>query len=134
MCQIPKDAIKMQALLSFDTQKRNNIHHLGNSKVLTAAGTHVIILDLTTSLLEYIPTPVQGGIGALAASSDGRYAAAFCLPVPDKLQHVTCTSAHAHSLDLLCTEVDTSQLILRCMMLKLHQEAICSAGSMYWCN
>ena len=124
----------MQALLSFDTQKRNNIHHLGNSKVLTAAGTHVIVLDLTTSLLEYIPTPVKGGIGALAASSDGRYAAASYLPVPNKLQHVTYTNPHAHSLDLFCTEVDASQLILRCMMLQLHQEAICSAGIMSWCK
>lgn len=78
--QIAPNALKMQGLLSLDSQKRNNIHPLGTSKVLTSAGTNVIVLDLTTSLPEYIATPIQGGIGALTASADGRYAPnAYCL-------------------------------------------------------
>ena len=66
--------MNMRVMLSLDSQKRNNVHPLGTSKVLTSAGTNVIVLDLTTSLPEYIAVPVQGGIGAVTASADGRYA------------------------------------------------------------
>lgn len=71
--QIPPEALQVQALLSLDSQKRNNICQLGSNKMLTSAGTSVMLFDLTTRLAEYLDVPVQGGIGALAATADGRY-------------------------------------------------------------
>ena len=63
----------MQAMLSLDSQKHNNIHLLDSNTVLTSAGTNIILLDLTTCKPQYIPIPVSGGIGAMAASDDSRY-------------------------------------------------------------
>lgn len=71
--RLPAEAMHMQALLSFDSQKRNNIHLLDTNIVLTSAGTNVILLDTTTCKPQYLPIPVSGGIGALAASDDHRY-------------------------------------------------------------
>lgn len=70
--RLPADAMQMQALLSLDSQKRNNIHIFDDNTVLTSAGTHVILLDLRTCIPQYITTPVASGIGALAASTDSR--------------------------------------------------------------
>ena len=62
----------MQGLLSLDSQKRNNLHLLDDHTLLTSAGTDVIMLDITTCVPQYISTPVTGGVGALAVSSDHR--------------------------------------------------------------
>ena len=70
--RLPANAMHMQALLSLDSQKRNNIHLLDSNTVLTSAGTSIILLDLTTCRSQYIPIPVSGGIGVIAASADSR--------------------------------------------------------------
>ena len=70
--KLPADALLMQGLLSIDSQKRNNIHLIDDHTLLTSAGTNVILLDLTTCVLQYISTPVAEGVGALAASADHR--------------------------------------------------------------
>lgn len=70
--KLPADALLMQGLLSLDSQKRNNIHLIDDHTLLTSAGTNVILLDLTTCVPQYIPTPVTEGVGALAASADHR--------------------------------------------------------------
>lgn len=71
--RLPAETMQMQALLSLDSQKSNNIHLLDNNIVLTSAGTNVILLDISTCKPQYLPIPVSGGVGALAASADSRY-------------------------------------------------------------
>ncbi|KAL3160144.1 hypothetical protein ABBQ32_010913 [Trebouxia sp. C0010 RCD-2024] len=71
--RLSAETMHMQALLSLDSQKRNNIHLLDSNIVLTSAGTNVILLDILTCRPQYLPIPVSGGVGALAASTDSRH-------------------------------------------------------------
>ena len=84
----------MHSLLSLDSQKRNNIHLFDDNTLLTSAGTNVILLDQRTCVLRFIPTPVTGGIGAIAASADRRQAvtAYSTFNVSDTLDSAYATS------------------------------------------
>lgn len=89
--RLSAETMHMQALLSLDSQKRNNIHLLDSNIVLTSAGTNVILLDILTCRPQYLPIPVSGGVGALAASTDSR-----CNP---------CILSSCNQLTLVCTDI-----------------------------
>lgn len=70
--RLPASSLVMRGLLSLDSQKRNNIHLLDDHTLITSSGINVLLLDINTCVPTSIPTPVTGGVGALAVSADLR--------------------------------------------------------------
>ncbi|KAK9811670.1 hypothetical protein WJX72_008037 [[Myrmecia] bisecta] len=64
--QLPGSSVALRSMLSFDSQKRNNLHVLDSNTLLLSAGCSVVLLDLQTRQQHYFRGRDGGGIGAIA--------------------------------------------------------------------
>jgi len=70
---IRRETVCLQHSYGWETQRRNNLHRLGETKLMTCAGSAVVILDLVTLEKEYLEGIDNGGIGAIAVHPSGNY-------------------------------------------------------------
>jgi len=70
---IKRETVFLHHSYGWETQRRNNLHRLGEAKLLTCAGSTVVILDLVTLEKEYLEGIDNGGIGAITVHPSGNY-------------------------------------------------------------
>lgn len=70
---LPTDAVSLAHSFGFETQRRNNLHRLGESTLLCSAGNSVMILDIQTLKQEFLLGIDPGGIGAITVHPSGNF-------------------------------------------------------------
>jgi len=70
---LPYYSIELKHSYGWETQKRNNLHRLGDTKLLTSSGTSVLMVDLETLEQQFILGVDCGGIGAICVHPSGNF-------------------------------------------------------------
>ena len=70
---LPYYSIELKHSYGWETQKRNNLHRLGETKLLTSSGTSVLMFDLETKEQTFLVGIDAGGIGAITVHPTGNY-------------------------------------------------------------
>ena len=66
-------SIELKHSFGWETQKRNNLHRLGDNKLLSSAGNSLLLLDLDTLEQHFLLGIDMGGIGAITVHPSGKY-------------------------------------------------------------
>ena len=66
-------SIELKHSFGWETQKRNNLHRLGDNKLLSSAGNSLLLLDLDTLEQQFLLGIDMGGIGAITVHPSGNY-------------------------------------------------------------
>jgi len=70
---LPYYSIELKHSFGWETQKRNNLHRVGDNKLLTSAGNALLMLDLDSKEQEFLLGIDVGGIGAITVHPSGDY-------------------------------------------------------------
>jgi WD40 repeat protein len=70
---LPYYSVELKHSYGWETEKRNNLHRLGDSKLLTSSGTSVLMIDLQTLEQQFLPGIDCGGVGAICVHPSGNF-------------------------------------------------------------